>query len=203
VKEAHQATVAQRFDLYVIDIGLPDGSGLDLIRFVRLQHEDAAILMLTAEGSTRTKVTALDAGADDYLTKPFSLRELEARLRALTRRSGNVRELRCGDMVLDVEQHLVTRGEVVSYLPRKEFELLVYLVKNQGRVISQERMSGHVWGAADPPSSNALAVYIRRLRKVVEVPAGAQFINTVPGAGYALLLGVRRTHGRDHAKHSG
>jgi two-component system response regulator MprA len=183
-------------NLFIIDIGLPDGSGLDLVRQIRSQSAEAGVLILTAEHGVAAKVLALDSGADDYLTKPFSLRELNARLRALVRRSTPERVLHCGVLTLDRAQHMLQGPLQSVQLTKRGFLLMEYLMLHKGMVLTSTQLTELIWGEGTSPVSNALTVYIGRLRRTLEIVAGTHFIHTVPGVGYMLSPGRKEAHGR-------
>ena len=176
-------------DLILLDLMLPGMSGTEVCKQIRT-HSSVPIIMLTARGDDVDKVVGLEIGADDYVTKPFSSRELLARVRAVLRRQGAAEELlppvvEGGPVRIDVERHAVTvRGEAVS-LPLKEFELLHLLLANAGRVLSRDVLIDRVWGTDYVGDTKTLDVHIKRLRSVVEEkPKSPVFISTVRGVGY-------------------
>jgi two-component system, OmpR family, KDP operon response regulator KdpE len=176
-------------DGVILDLMLPDGSGTDVCRDLR-RWTNVPILVLSAVGDEHEKVAALDAGADDYVTKPFGIDELLARLRAALRRvdavTGPVVEL--GDLVVDLERRLVTlRGEPVSLTPT-EFELLRLFVRNEGKLLTHPTILREVWGPRYGAESHYLHVYVSQLRRKIEPdPARPRFLLTEPGAGYRLV----------------
>jgi two-component system copper resistance phosphate regulon response regulator CusR len=177
------------YDLVVLDVMLPDQNGLDTARHMRRDGYEGSILMLTALGGTKDKIHGLDAGADDYLTKPFSFDELLARVRALMRRKGNTREvsqLRFSDLEMDLISRKVKRGEQEIHLTAKEFALLEYFLRNPNRPLSRTAIAEHVWDVHFDSESNVIDVYINLLRKKVDHPFGSRLIHTVIGAGYVL-----------------
>jgi two-component system, OmpR family, KDP operon response regulator KdpE len=173
----------------ILDLMLPDGSGIDVCRELR-RWTNVPILVLSAVGDEQEKVAALDAGADDYVTKPFGIDELLARLRAALRRvdavTGPVVEL--GDLVVDLERRLVTlRGEPVSLSPT-EFELLRLFVRNEGKLLTHPTILREVWGPRYGDESHYLHVYVSQLRRKIEPdPSRPRFLLTEPGAGYRLV----------------
>jgi two-component system response regulator RegX3 len=176
-------------DLILLDLMLPGLSGTEVCRQIRLQSP-VPIIMLTAKDSEIDKVVGLEIGADDYVTKPFSSRELLARVRAVLRRHGESEELlpatiEAGPVRLDVDRHVVTvRGEAVS-MPLKEFDLLEILVRNAGRVLTRSQLIDRVWGADYVGDTKTLDVHVKRLRAKVEVdPAEPVHLVTVRGLGY-------------------
>jgi two-component system copper resistance phosphate regulon response regulator CusR len=177
------------YDLIILDVMLPDQNGLDTARHLRRDGYDGAILMLTALAGTKDKVHGLDAGADDYLTKPFSFDELLARVRALMRRQGSGQEaslLRFDELEMDLIARKVKREGKEIHLTAKEFALLEYFMRNPNRPLSRTQISEHVWDVHFDSESNVIDVYINLLRKKVDHPFKSKLIHTVIGAGYVL-----------------
>jgi two-component system response regulator MprA len=173
-----------RHEAIVLDILMPEPGGLEVCRTIRARGDDTPILMLTARDLVSDRVAGLDAGADDYLAKPFALEELRARLRALLRRSGAGAELlRFTDIELDLAAHLASRRGERLALTKTEFALLELFVRNPGRVLSRTQIFESVWGYDFGPESNALWVYIGYLRRKMGEP---RLIQTVRGIGYVL-----------------
>jgi two-component system, OmpR family, response regulator MprA len=178
-----------RPDAVVLDILMPEPNGLEVCRRVRGHGDRVPILMLTARDLVTDRVAGLDAGADDYLVKPFALEELRARLRALLRRSGAASELlRFADLELDVAACRARRGERAIDLTRTEYALLELFLRNPGRVLSRSLIFEAVWGYDFGPSSNALWVYISYLRGKLEAGGEPRLIQTVRGLGYVLRI---------------
>jgi two-component system response regulator RegX3 len=180
-------------DLLLLDLMLPGVSGTEVCRIIRAKSQ-VPIIMLTAKDSEIDKVVGLEIGADDYVTKPYSSRELIARIRAVLRRNSDLTErsessslFTAGPVTLDIERHIVTiNGEVVAF-PLKEFELLEYLLRNIGRVLTRTQIIDRVWGSDYVGDTKTLDVHIKRLRAKIEVdPANPVFIQTVRGLGYKL-----------------
>jgi two-component system, OmpR family, response regulator RegX3 len=176
-------------DLILLDLMLPGLSGLEVCRQIRVKSQ-VPIIMLTAKDGEIDKVVGLEIGADDYVTKPFSSRELLARVRSVLRRNGEPEELvastvEAGPVRMDVDRHVVTvRGEVVP-MPLKEFDLLELLVRNSGRVLTRSQLIDRVWGADYVGDTKTLDVHVKRLRaKVEEDPANPLHLVTVRGLGY-------------------
>jgi two-component system KDP operon response regulator KdpE len=173
----------------ILDLLLPDGRGTDVTRELR-RWTEAPIILVSAVGDEAEKIEALDAGADDYVTKPFAIGELLARLRAALRRAGPGTEptLRIGDLVLDLDKRLVTvRGDAVHLTPH-EFELLRVLAQNEGKLLTHKAILRQVWGPAYQTESSYLHVFVSQLRrKLEEDPARPRYILTEPGAGYRLV----------------
>jgi two-component system KDP operon response regulator KdpE len=173
----------------ILDLVLPDGSGIDVCRELR-RWTNAPVLVLSAVGDEQEKVAALDAGADDYVTKPFGIDELLARLRAALRRADAPADavVDLGDLVVDLERRLVTlRSEPVALTPT-EFDLLRVFVRNEGRLLTHPMILREVWGPAYGDESHYLHVYVSQLRRKIEPdPTRPRFIMTEPGAGYRLV----------------
>jgi two-component system KDP operon response regulator KdpE len=188
-EEALTSAATHPPDGVILDLMLPDGSGTDVCRELR-RWTNVPILVLSAVGDEQEKVAALDAGADDYVTKPFGIDELLARLRSALRRvnavSGTVVVL--GDLVVDLERRLVTlRGEPVALTPT-EFELLRLFVRNEGKLLTHPTILREVWGPRYGAESHYLHVYVSQLRRKIEPdPARPRFLLTEPGAGYRLV----------------
>ena len=180
--------------LILLDVRLPDGSGFDFCRQMRNLGFNQPIIMLTVQNEELDKVLGLEMGADDYMTKPFSLRELLSRIRANLRRTygelskGNSSMLYAGEFVIDLQRALVKRGKTPINLTPLEFRLLVYLTRNAGQVLSREQILDRVWGfEANVENQKTVNVHIRRLREKVETEPGTPtLILTVPGLGYRL-----------------
>jgi len=176
------------YDLIILDNVMPKKTGLEVCQDIRKDGNPVPILVLSVKSETTTKVDLLNAGADDYLTKPFSIDELFARIKALLRRPKGMENerLRVDDLVLDFDKHTVQRGEKEIYLTRKEFTLLKYLMKNQGSVLSRSMIMEHVWDMSVDPFSNTIESHIVSLRKKVDLPGRKKLIHTVSGRGYKL-----------------
>lgn len=176
-------------DLILLDIMLPGMDGMEVCRKVR-EFSDVPILMLTARDETSDKVSGLDIGANDYITKPFEMDELLARIRAGLRGREKAAEvssvLAVKDLWIDLPRHTVKRGDAVISLTRREFDLLVYLAHNRGIVLSREQIIDRVWGLDYEGETNIVDVYIRYLRSKVDEPFEPKLIHTVRGFGYVL-----------------
>ncbi|MGD9692744.1 MAG: response regulator transcription factor [Phycisphaerales bacterium] len=184
--EGEELAASGEYDAIVLDLMLPDRDGVEVCRNLRRRSVSAPILMLTALSSTEDKVGGLDAGADDYLTKPFEFEELLARLRAHFRRgeASEGRVLRCEDLELDLYTRTANRGEVEVELSNKEFALLEYLMRNPNRVLSRIQIGEKVWDTNLEPGSNVIDVYVSSLRKKLDRGFDRELIHTVKGAGY-------------------
>jgi two-component system response regulator MprA len=177
-------------DAVVLDIGLPDIDGLDVCRLLRREGNRVPVLMLTARDAVSDRIDGLDAGADDYLVKPFDVDELQARLRALLRRAGGSEiagaELTFGELTLDPDRHGVSVSDKFVELTRTEYQLLELLMLNPRRVLPHSLIYDRVWGYDFGPTSNALRVYVGYLRRKLEEAGSRSLIHTVRGVGYAL-----------------
>ena len=181
---------AKSYDLVVLDVMLPGRNGLEVLAALRTRDHDVPVLILTARDTVRDRVLGLDAGADDYLVKPFAFPELAARIRALLRRgrSESTPRLRVADLELDASTRRVTREGRPLELTAREFELLEYLLRNSGRVVSREMLARDVWketGRATP-LDNVIDVHIARLRRKVDDAHGAKLIHTIRGVGFIV-----------------
>ena len=176
------------YDAVVLDAMIPAPDGFEVCRQMRAADRWAPVLMLTARDAVTDRVNGLDAGADDYLTKPFALAELHARLRALTRRDPRERPvvLAVGDLTLDPVGRVVRRGEVAVELSPKEFSLLAELMRHQGEVLTRTHLLEHVWDVAYDGDSNVVDVYVRYLRNKVDRPFDRASVQTVRGVGYRV-----------------
>ena len=187
--EAIELVVQAVPDAVVLDIAMPGMDGLEVCRRLRLLGNRVPILMLTAREAVSDRVAGLDAGADDYLVKPFDVEELKARLRALLRRTGpesDGEELSFAEVRLDAERHGASVGEQFAELTRTEYQLLELMMLNPRRVLPHSVIYDRVWGYDFGPSSNALRVYIGYLRRKLEDAGAPPVIHTVRGVGYAL-----------------
>ncbi len=176
-------------DVIVLDVLLPEMDGIEVCRSLRRNRVDTPVLLLTALDSVEDRVRGLDAGADDYLPKPFAFQELLARLRALGRRKVQAREaseLRVGDLTLDMHRRRAQRGSRAIELSPKEFSLLEFLMRNEGRVVTRTQILDHLWGYDYASESNLVDVYVAYLRRKVDRGPGRKLIRTVRGIGYAL-----------------
>jgi heavy metal response regulator len=185
--EAIDEALATPYDLIVLDIMLPGRDGFDVLTEIRSSGAKMPVIMLTARDTVDDKVRGLDAGADDYLTKPFTFAELEARVRALLRRgSGNpAASLQIADVTLDPVSHIVRRGDRTIEMTPKEYAVLEYFMRSPGRVLTRTQIIEHVWQYQFDTDTNLVDVYVNRLRRKLEDPDG-NLLQTVRGVGYAL-----------------
>ena len=176
-------------ELILLDIMLPALSGMEVLRRLRRESQ-VPVIMLTARDTVVDKVSGLDSGADDYITKPFAIEELLARIRAALRKRpaapADAPLLTCGSLVMDVERHTVEVDGRGVELTRREFDLLHYLLENKGKVISRESLLDNVWGFDFVGETNAVDVYIRFLRSKIDEQFGVKLIHTVRGVGYTI-----------------
>jgi two-component system copper resistance phosphate regulon response regulator CusR len=187
-QRALDALAAGAYDLAVLDLGLPDMDGFEVCRRLRARGATIPVLMLTARNAVNDRVRGLDAGADDYLAKPFAVNELLARLRALARRPIAALEpvLRLADLSLDPATHRVERAGDALSLTAREFALAEYLLRNTGRVVSRAQILEHVWDDNFDPVANAVDVLVGRVRRKIDRPGLPALLHTVRGAGYVL-----------------
>ena len=178
------------YDLIVLDVMLPRRDGLSVLKTLRARRTQAPVLLLTARDGVADKVAGLDAGADDYLAKPFAFEELLARVRALLRRGRGAAEpvLRLADLSLDPATRVVTRGRRRISLTAREYALLEYFRRNVGRVLTRPMITQHVWGMDWDPQSNIVDVYVGYLRRKIDADGEPRLVQTVRGAGYSLSL---------------
>ena len=179
------------YDAVVLDIMLPGTDGLTILKTIRDKQNLTPVLLLTAKSTVEDKVKGLDCGADDYLTKPFSLDELTARLRVLIRRQGGTggradNTLAVGPLTLDAATRSATRDGKEIKLTAKEYSILEYLMRNQGVVLSRDKIEQHIWNYDYTGSSNVIDVYIRTLRKKIDADFDVKLIQTVRGMGYVI-----------------
>ncbi len=184
--EGEELAAIEPYDLLLLDLMLPDRDGIEVCRNLRRRDISTPVIMLTALSATEEKIDGLDAGADDYITKPFEFEELLARIRAIFRRgeATESRLLRHDDLELDLYTRRMTRGEYTHDLSNKEFALLEYLMRNTDRVLTRTQIGEKVWDMNFEPSSNVIDVYISALRKKVDRFQDRELIHTVKGAGY-------------------
>lgn len=188
--EATRCLEQETFDLVVLDWMLPDQDGIELLQKLRLRGDRTPVLMLTARGGLKDRVTGLDCGADDYLPKPFAFAELLARCRALFRRPAGPGEtvLRCGDLQVDTRARVAVRADREIPLSPREVDVLEYLLRHQGQIVTREMLEREVWKQTHRLTSldNVIDVQMMRLRRKVDGETGERLIHTVRGVGYRL-----------------
>jgi DNA-binding response OmpR family regulator len=178
------------YDLVVLDVMLPKRDGFAVLRAMRAERQETPVLLLTARDAVSDKVTGLDLGADDYLTKPFAFDEFLARVRALLRRGQGRRApvLRLGDLTLDPASREVTRGGRRIALTTREYALLEYFLRNPGRVLTRPMLAEHVWGLDFDRETNIIDVYVGYLRRKIDGTGERRLLHTVRGAGYSMRI---------------
>ena len=186
VAAARERAVLGTYDVMILDVLLPGGSGFDLCAQIRTRGIATPILMLTARDAIDDRVRGLEAGADDYLTKPFAFRELLARVRALSRRQPALapQRIRVADLDVDLETREVQRAHRPITLTAKEFALLEFFTKHEGKVVDRAAIAAHVWDDNHDPFTNVLEVLVRRLRRKIDDDFEPKLIHTIRGAGY-------------------
>ena len=181
------------FEAIVLDILLPRMDGFEVCRRLRANNVTTPVIMLTARASVEDRVTGLDAGADDYLAKPFAFEELLARVRALVRRQpaiASTARLQVGNLVMDTAKHEVRRGDQVVALTGKEYQLLEYFLRHPNQVLTRNQILDHVWGYDAEPGASVIEIYIHYLRNKIDRDAPVQMLHTVRGVGYMLREGA-------------
>lgn len=188
-QEADQWLEGGGIDVILLDIGLPDRDGFKLLELWRGMYPNIPILMVTARDDVEARVKGLDAGADDYIVKPFYLAELVARVRVALRRTHTVQQegrLAYADLVMDLKARRVRRGEKEIELSGRSFDLLQFFLEHPGQVLSKEQILNHIWGTDADVDENSVEVYIAHLRQKLEIGGGKRLIHTVRGVGYVL-----------------
>ena len=189
--EGLDVATATDYDLLILDLMLPHLDGIEIAKRLRAEKNDVRILMLTARDAVEDRVLGLESGADDYLMKPFSFSELLARVRALARRQIQAQvetELRSGSLVLDLARHEARRDDKTIELTAKEFQLLEYLMRNAGHVLTRTQILDHVWGYNFDSFSNVVDIYVHYLRNKIDRDFAEPLIRTVRGVGYSLKV---------------
>lgn len=187
--EAISTVVSQEFDIILLDLGLPDMPGIEVCQKLRELDINAPILVVTGIDETLSKVSLLNCGADDYITKPFDSNELHARIDALLRRKerGDVQnKIEVCDIVIDPSKRVVTRAGKLIELRRKEFDILEYLALNKGRVLSRQMIINHAWASTSTSWTGSVDVHIKQLRDKIDRPFATQIIKTTYGVGYSI-----------------
>ncbi|HEY1005721.1 MAG TPA: response regulator transcription factor [Sphingobacteriaceae bacterium] len=179
-----------QYDFILLDLGLPDLDGLKVLQEAKKYNPHAAYIILTARGNIEDRIRGLDLGADDYLPKPFSLPELQARMQAISRRKFNLNteELSVGEFLVDLQKRVVSHSGNEIDLTRKEFDLLSYLLLHRNRVLTRMQLSEHIWGsfADDDYDSNYIDVHIKNIRKKLGAAGSTEWLETVRGVGYKI-----------------
>ena len=187
------------YDLVILDVMIPGSDGFTVCKQIRATGNRVPILMLTARDGVEDRIAGLDVGADDYLTKPFAFRELLARLRALLRRSGELRpaDIIVADLVVETAGQTVTRGGRRIALTTKEYALVEFLARNAGRVVGRAAIAQHVWDETFDPFSNLIEVYVNRLRRKIDADSKVPLLHTRRGAGYLFGPVGENAHASD------
>lgn len=187
-EEALDYIDAGEFDAVILDIMMPKLNGIEVVKTMRAKKNTTPVLFLTAKDSISDRVTGLDAGAEDYLVKPFAFEELLARIRVMLRKQANevTNIFNAGDLHVDIAIRQVWRGSDSIDLSAKEFDILEYLIRNKGIVLSREKIENHVWNFDYSGGTNVVDVYIRYLRKKIDDPYKSKLIHTIRGEGYVL-----------------
>ena len=187
VGEALRFVVERTFDIVLLDLLLPDGHGTDVLRALRATDRETPVIVLSALGEVDDKVDLLDLGANDYLTKPFAMRELSARIRAHARQEHATSHLLATSMLeLDTRTRVARHGDVSADLPSREFALLEYLMRHAGQVLTRQQLLDAVWGFDFDTGSNVVDVYVGYLRRKLDIAGDPSSIETVRGAGYRV-----------------
>lgn len=190
-KDALRLIEEKEWDLVLLDIMIPELSGLEVLRRTRRMDDHTPVVLLTARDEVHDKVSGLDLGANDYVTKPFQIEELLARVRVHLRKEtpkkqARTEQLRIGELMVDVETRAVTRAETSIELTPREFDLLIYLIQNENIVLTREKIMDHVWGYDYYGETNVVDVYIRYLRQKIDKGFASAYIQTVRGVGYTM-----------------
>jgi DNA-binding response OmpR family regulator len=190
LKQATEKITDNQYDFILIDLGLPDGDGMELLAKAKKHNQNAGYIILTARGALEDKIAGLDLGADDYLAKPFFLPELQSRMQAISRRKFNLVEelIPIGDFKVDLQKRLVTQGDDEIELSKKEFDVISYLLLHKNRILTRMQLSEHIWGtyADDDYESNYIDAHIKNIRKKLNVYASTEWLETVRGVGYRI-----------------
>lgn len=192
-RAASEKIATNMYDFILIDLGLPDYDGLDLLKEAKKSNPDAACLILTARAEVYDRVRGLDLGADDYLPKPFSLLELQSRMQAIMRRKFGLKQsiVELGDFLINLTDRVITcQDSVVSAITKKEFDLIAYLILHKNRTLTRTQLSEHIWGSVinDDYDSNYIDAHIKNIRKKLNVYAPPDWLETVRGLGYKIKM---------------
>jgi DNA-binding response OmpR family regulator len=191
-KSASEKIFVNMYDFVLLDVGLPDYNGFQLLKEAKEAGKESAFIILTARGSIDDKITGLDLGADDYLAKPFSLLELHARMQAILRRKHGLKNntIQINDFLMDIQNRTITHGKNNINLTKKEFDILNYMALHKNRVLTRLQLTEHIWGDVieEDYESNYIDVHIKNIRKKLGVYGNSDFIETVRGIGYRLNM---------------
>ncbi|MBP9019858.1 MAG: response regulator transcription factor [Bacteroidales bacterium] len=180
--------IEREYDLIILDIMLPKIDGVAVLKKIRKEGNKTPVLMLTARGEMETKLKTFGVGADDYLAKPFDFRELLARIQALLRRGSDVKSciIKIEDLEIDTNKFIVKRSGQILDLTKKEYQILLYLAMNRGRVVEKSELENHLWDENSSPWSDTLRTHIKNLRRKVDSNFDKKLIKTIPGVGYEI-----------------
>src|ERR1700744_3159410 len=192
-RTASEKIATNLYDFILIDLGLPDYEGLDLLKEAKKNNPDAACIILTARAEVFDRVRGLDLGADDYLPKPFSLLELQSRMQAILRRKFGLKQniIELGDFLINLTDRVITyNDDVVSAITKKEFDLIAYLILHKNRTLTRMQLSEHIWGSIinDDYDSNYIDAHIKNIRKKLNVYSPPDWLETVRGLGYKIKI---------------
>ena len=191
-KGAQQMMMNNKYDFILLDLGLPDRDGLQLLQSAKKSCPDASYIILTARGNLEDRIKGLDLGADDYLPKPFSLLELQSRMQAITRRKSGLKDsvIPLGDFHVDLGKRVIYYDKQAIDLSRKEYDLLSYMLLHKNRPLTRLQLSEHIWGnfSDDDYDSNYIDVHIKNIRKKLAAFAPAEWLQTIRGIGYKIKL---------------
>ncbi|MES2426283.1 MAG: response regulator transcription factor [Bacteroidota bacterium] len=192
-RSASEKIATNMYDFILIDLGLPDYDGLDLLKEAKKDNPDAACIILTARAEIYDRVRGLDLGADDYLPKPFSLLELQSRMQAIMRRKFGLKQsiVELGEFLINLTDRVIScDGNVVSTITKKEFDLIAYLILHKNRTLTRTQLSEHIWGSVinDDYDSNYIDAHIKNIRKKLNVYAAPDWLETVRGLGYKIKV---------------
>jgi len=190
---ASEKVAVNLYDFILIDLGLPDYDGLDLLKEAKKSNPESAYIILTARAEINDRIKGLDMGADDYLAKPFSLLELQSRMQAITRRKFGLKNnvVALGDFLVNLTERTIAFGdEVISAITKKEFDLVAYLILHKNRTVTRNQLSEHIWGSVvnDDYDSNYIDAHIKNIRKKLNAFAPADWLETVRGLGYKVRI---------------
>lgn len=192
-RSASEKIATNMYDFILIDLGLPDYDGLDLLKEAKKNNPDAACIILTARAEINDRIRGLDLGADDYLPKPFSLLELQSRMQAIMRRKFGLKQsiVELGDFLINLSDRVITcQDNIVSAITKKEFDLIAYLILHKNRTLTRTQLSEHIWGSIinDDYDSNYIDAHIKNIRKKLNVYAPPDWLETVRGLGYKIKM---------------
>jgi two-component system OmpR family response regulator len=192
-RAASEKIATNMYDFILIDLGLPDYDGLDLLKEAKKNNPDAACIILTARAEVYDRVRGLDLGADDYLPKPFSLLELQSRMQAIMRRKFGLKQsiVELGDFLINLTDRVIScQDNVISAITKKEFDLIAYLILHKNRTLTRTQLSEHIWGSVinDDYDSNYIDAHIKNIRKKLNVYAPPDWLETVRGLGYKIKM---------------